>query len=379
MMFHPLRQSLYSVDRDGAGQAEASGQGSINSVDGQGDAVPEHPESAGSGAIARPAMTTDAAAIIPALSRTAQMPVAFDQLAVSVAVCAVQPAEFPGGDMALIAVCQAINDLVAQGAAPLSIAAGITVIAGTSAAAMDQILSGLVRAASGAGVQLLAADLNGAASVSLNTSAAGWPKCRRSSGTLSITVTAFGQRGVLQPSIQRVSPGDILICGGGLGHHGLVVQMARCLPHLPCALRSDVAPLHDCLPILESFAQGISWMRPCAAGGLAGAVNQLASAIDRCVILDESTLDISAEALQAADMLGVDPLDAANAGKMLWVVRPEVARPLIDQLSNHPLYRDLRIIGQVSGDKGGQCQMHTRLGGWRRIHAPGHDAVLGAD
>lgn len=375
MMFHPLRQSLYSVDRDVVGQSEGSGHqamisGQIHNASEDGGVLP---------ATSGPVMTADAAAIIPALSRTAEMPVSFGEMVVSVGVCSVQPSEFPGGDMPLLAVCQAINDLVSRGARPLAMVAGVTVVSGTSAEMMDQILSSLVRSASRAGVQLLAADLNGAASISLNTTAAGWPRCRRSSGVVSISVTVFGQQGRIKPLTSRVRPGDVLICGGGLGHHGLAVRMARCLPHLQCSLRSDVAPLHDCLPMLEPFAEAISWMRPCAAGGLAGAVNHLAGAIERCIILEESSLGITPDVQEFADMLGTDPLDATNAGKLLLVVRPDAARQLITQFAGHPLCRDLRIIGQVTGDIGSQCQMHTCLGGWRKIGTPAGDALLGAD
>lgn len=389
MMFHPLRQSSVSMGRDGVGQA---GYAAIESIDdapgaaagdgvmpGAGDDLRANSSAGQSSGNDGPALTADVAAIIPALSRTAEMPVAFDQLAVSVGVCAVQPAEFPGGDMPLLAVCQAINDLVAQGARPMAITAGVTVVAGTKAADIDAILSGLVRSATRARVQLLAADLNAAASVSLNTTSTGWPRCRKSSGVVSITVTAFGQRGMMRPATGRVEAGDVLICPGRLGHHGLAVRMARCLPHLPSALRSDVAPLNDCLTLLESFAGEISYMRPCAAGGVSGAAHHLAMASDKCVILEESALDVDPEAQKVADMLGADPLEAANAGKLLIVARAAAAEQIITTLANHPLCRDLRIIGHVTPDLGGKCHLHTRLGGWREIHRPASDAALGAD
>ena len=69
-------------------------------------------------------------------------------------------------------------------------------------------------------------------------------------------------------------------------------------------------------------------------------------------------------------MLGLDPLEVANEGNVVAVVRPEAADAALAVMRDHPLGRNAKVIGQVGGDRDGVCELHTHIGGRRVLTKP---------
>jgi hydrogenase expression/formation protein HypE len=86
--------------------------------------------------------------------------------------------------------------------------------------------------------------------------------------------------------------------------------------------------------------------------------------------LDESAIVVRPETLHAAEMLGLDPLDVANEGKVVAVVAPEDAELALAALRADPLGRDAMIIGAIEDTRDGVCEIVTTLGGRRVIQKP---------
>jgi hydrogenase expression/formation protein HypE len=63
----------------------------------------------------------------------------------------------------------------------------------------------------------------------------------------------------------------------------------------------------------------------------------------------------------------LDPLYVANDGKLLAVVRSDVADIVVRRMREHPLGRDARIIGEVVADHPGMVLMKTGIGGTRIV------------
>lgn len=63
----------------------------------------------------------------------------------------------------------------------------------------------------------------------------------------------------------------------------------------------------------------------------------------------------------------MDPLYVANDGKLLAVVRSDVADIVVRRMREHPLGRDARIIGEVVADHPGMVLMKTGIGGTRIV------------
>jgi hydrogenase expression/formation protein HypE len=66
-------------------------------------------------------------------------------------------------------------------------------------------------------------------------------------------------------------------------------------------------------------------------------------------------------------MLGLDPLYVANEGKLVAIVAPQDALPLLNNMRQHPLGKDAEIIGTVVEDRQHLVTMRTPLGTTRIV------------
>jgi hydrogenase expression/formation protein HypE len=81
--------------------------------------------------------------------------------------------------------------------------------------------------------------------------------------------------------------------------------------------------------------------------------------------LREQSIPVRESVKGACELLGLDPLYVANEGKLLAIVRPEMASAVLRQMQQHPLGADAAIIGEVVTDHPGMVLMKTRIGGTR--------------
>ncbi len=68
-----------------------------------------------------------------------------------------------------------------------------------------------------------------------------------------------------------------------------------------------------------------------------------------------------------AKILGLDPLYVANEGKLVAIVAPELAEPLLTRIRNHEHGRASCIIGEVKAAPKGIVAMVTGFGGTRIV------------
>jgi hydrogenase expression/formation protein HypE len=69
-------------------------------------------------------------------------------------------------------------------------------------------------------------------------------------------------------------------------------------------------------------------------------------------------------------MLGLDPLEVANEGKVVAVVRPGAAEAALDALRRDPLGADAAIVGRVTDKTDQLCEVRTAIGGRRILTKP---------
>ena len=72
-------------------------------------------------------------------------------------------------------------------------------------------------------------------------------------------------------------------------------------------------------------------------------------------------------------MLGIDPLEVANEGKVVMGVPASDAEAILAALRSHPYGREATIVGTVV--KGSHVIMETAIGGERFIEPPMGDPV----
>jgi len=66
-------------------------------------------------------------------------------------------------------------------------------------------------------------------------------------------------------------------------------------------------------------------------------------------------------------LLGLDPLYVANEGKLIAIVAPQAADPLLHAMRRHPLAHAAQIIGTVKRENPGLVTMRTALGTTRIV------------
>lgn len=276
------------------------------------------------------------------------------RLALSTDSYVVQPLFFPGGDIGTLAVSGTVNDLAVVGAEPLYLTAGFILEEGLLVETLERVVLSMAATARTAGVPIVTGDTKvverGAADgLFINTAGVG--------------VVPEGR--VLGPGELR--PGDRLLVSGTVGDHGMAVMMKREGLTFESALESDCAPLNGLVAALfEATPPGsVHALRDATRGGLVTVLNEWATA-GVGIEIEEEAVPVREEVRAVSELLGLDPLYAANEGKVVIAVAPEGAGAALAALRAHPLGQGAALIGEVTGEHPGRVALRTPYGA-RRI------------
>jgi hydrogenase expression/formation protein HypE len=271
----------------------------------------------------------------------------------------VQPLEFPGGDIGRLAVSGTVNDLAVCGAVPRYLSLGLILEEGLDLDVLRRVLDSAAATAKEAGVQVVTGDTKVVArgqadGMYINTAGIGAMRPRRQFGS------------------QRIEPGDCVLINGPIADHGLAVMLQRqgADSSIQSDLKSDAAPLNGLIDHLLESTSGIVFMRDATRGGLAGVASDLAEQSGWRLTIDETQIPLRRETNYAAEMLGLDPLDVANEGKVVIVVRKQRAKAALRALREHPLGAQAALIGHFEDERDGLCELLTDVGGRRVLQKP---------
>jgi hydrogenase expression/formation protein HypE len=267
----------------------------------------------------------------------------------------VSPLFFPGGDIGSLAVHGTINDIAMAGARPLYLSASFILEEGFALRDLKRIADSMGAAARAAGVAVITGDTKVVE--------------RGKADGVFIATTGIG---VVPPgldlSAEKVQPGDCVILSGTIGDHGVAVMSKRQNLSFETDIISDSAALHGLVAaMVEAGGRGLRVMRDPTRGGLASTLNELAQQSGVGFRIMEEALPVRPEVAAACELLGLDPLYVANEGKLVAVVAPESAEPVLAAMRNHSLGRDAAIIGDVVADDHRFVQMMTGFGGVRIV------------
>jgi hydrogenase expression/formation protein HypE len=133
-------------------------------------------------------------------------------------------------------------------------------------------------------------------------------------------------------------------------------------------LISDSAALHGLVAaMVRADAAALRTLRDPTRGGVAATLNEIADRSGVGMRLFEDTLPIREEVRGACELLGLDPLNVANEGKLIAIVDPGAAGVVLDAMKSHPLGAHASVIGEVIDDTHHLVRMRTRIGGERVI------------
>jgi hydrogenase expression/formation protein HypE len=267
----------------------------------------------------------------------------------------ISPLFFPGGDIGSLAVHGTINDLAMGGAKPLFLTASFILEEGLPLADLARIAVSMGRASREAGVQVVAGDT----------------KVVEHGKGDGVFITTAGV-GVVPPGLHlsgdRARPGDVVLLSGSIGDHGVAILSLRENLSFETAIRSDSAALHGLVEALVARAgAGLRLLRDPTRGGLAATLNEIAQQSGVGMQLEEAAIPVGPEVAAACELLGLDPLNVANEGKLVAVVAPQMAEAALAALRAHPLGRRAARIGTVIEDKDHFVQMTTHFGGTRIV------------
>ncbi len=266
----------------------------------------------------------------------------------------VSPLFFPGGNIGSLAVHGTINDVAMSGAMPLYLSAGYILEEGLSIDALGQVAASMAAAARAAGVPIVTGDTK---------------VVEKGHGDgVYINTTGIGlvPEGVhIAP--QNARPGDLVIVSGNIGEHGIAILSVREGLAFETQLESDSAPLHDLVAAMLAVTTDIHCMRDPTRGGLAATLNEFARASQVGIEIDEEAVPTPPAVSAACELLGLDPFYVANEGKLVAVVPPEAAGPLLDAIRAHPRGRNAALIGRVTEEHPGLVIARTGIGGSRVV------------
>ena len=277
------------------------------------------------------------------------------QMVMSTDSYVVSPLFFPGGDIGSLAVHGTINDLAMAGAVPLYLSAGFVIEEGFALADLQRIAQSMGRAAADAGVPVVTGDT----------------KVVERGKADGVFITTAGVGAVpdgLRLSGDQARPGDVVLVSGSMGDHGVAIMSSRENLAFETAIVSDCASLHGLVAAMVAAAgPHLRALRDPTRGGLAATLNELAHQSRVGFRITEAAIPVKPQVAAACELLGLDPLNVANEGKLVAIVAPAGAVPLLAAMRAHPLGRDTEVIGEVVADADCFVQMTTRFGGGRIV------------
>ncbi len=288
---------------------------------------------------------------------SAVLPVFGGRLAFSTDSFVVKPIFFPGGSIGDLAVNGTVNDLAMSGARPEYLSTAFILEEGTDLKDIARVAADMGAAARAAGVLLVTGDT----------------KVVDAGSGDGIYVNTAGI-GVVPDGVdihpRRASVGDAVLVSGDIGVHGIAVMSCREGLEFGTSVQSDTASLHDLVATMIDTGADLHVLRDPTRGGVSASLNEIARASGVGIDLVESALPIPQTVRDACGLLGLDPLQVANEGKLVAVVAESDAAVVLEAMQRHPLGVSATRIGTCVAEHRRMVVARTGLGGTRVVDLP---------
>jgi hydrogenase expression/formation protein HypE len=268
----------------------------------------------------------------------------------------IDPLFFPGGDIGKLAVCGTVNDLAVSGADPCYISVSFIIEEGFLLKDLELIVKSLAGEARKGKVLIVTGD----------TKVVNKGKCDK----LFINTAGIGKvrkENQLVSKARNIKPGDVIIINGTIGDHGMAVMSVRESFNFKTPVVSDCASLNLLIRDVLDQSSNVKFMRDPTRGGLATVLNELVGKIKLGIEIDENVLPVSKGVKAMCELLGFDPLNIANEGKVLMVAGQKESQEILEIMKKNRLGKQSAIIGRVVKDHPGKVVMKTITGGRRII------------
>ena len=296
---------------------------------------------------------------LDALDDGATIPVGDYEIVVTTDGHTIDPLFFPGGDIGRISAAGTINDVSVMGARPLAISNAIIMQEGFPIADLDKIMKSLNETCEEVDVAVITGDTKVMEQGKID-------------GIVMVTTgIGIAKKGeIIRDSTLEV--GDKIIVTGSLGDHGMSLMSFREGFGFETDLKSDTAPMWNVVKKALDVG-GVTAMKDPTRGGFANAINEMASKSGNGVLLYQDAIPIKKEVHAVSEMLGIDPFEVANEGKVVMGVKADYAEAVLEAIKTEEYGKDAAIIGEVV--EGDYVVVETPIGGQRILEAPIADPV----
>lgn len=298
---------------------------------------------------------------LDALDDGATIPLGDQEIVVTTDGHTINPLFFPGGDIGRISAAGTINDIAVMGAKPLAITNAMIIKEGFYIKDLDTIIKSLDETCMEADVGVIAGDT----------------KVMEQDKIDEMVVVTTGIGVVPKGKAIRdsgLNVGDKIIITGSVGDHGMSLMSFREGFGFETDLTSDVAPVWG---MVEKALEvgGVTAMKDPTRGGLANAINEMATKSNVSILLQDEAIPVKQQVRAVSDMLGIDPYEVANEGKIVMGVKSDLAEETLEAISKDKYGKDAAIIGEVISSDNNHVLIETAVGGQRILESPIADPV----
>ncbi|KZX12659.1 hydrogenase expression/formation protein HypE [Methanobrevibacter curvatus] len=296
---------------------------------------------------------------LDSLDDSATIPVGDKEIVITTDGHTINPLFFPGGDIGRISAAGTINDISVMGAKPLAITNAMIIQEGFNIDDLDRIMKSMDETCRECDVGIIAGDTKVMEQGKIDK--------------MVIVTTGIGivDKGkAIRDSTLNV--GDKIIISGSVGDHGMSLMSFREGFGFDTDLVSDVAPVYEIVEAALSVG-GVTAMKDPTRGGLANSINEMAKKSNVGVLLEDDAIPVKKQVHAVSEMLGIDPYEVANEGKVLMGVKNKNASEVLKAIKNTKYGKEAAIIGEVT--EGNRVLMETPIGGTRILEAPVADPV----
>ncbi len=264
----------------------------------------------------------------------------------------VKPYRFNGGDIGKLAVCGTVNDLAVCGYRPLYLNVSYMLEEGFALSELALLAASMADAANLAGIKIVAGDTkvvekNNLDEIFVTTSGIGIP---------------FDEHNM--PDIGKIAPGNVVIVSGDIGRHGACIYSHNDTMGFAAAIASDCALLNHDIELLLSNCE-VNFMRDLTRGGLATALNEIAQATGRDILLQENQIPVSNEVQGLCDILGLDAYYLACEGRFLAIAPEQSANKALAIMQK--FNSQAAVIGKILPSNNRRVLVETAFGGTRIV------------
>ena len=269
----------------------------------------------------------------------------------------IDPIFFKGGDIGKLSICGTINDLAVCGAKPLYLSASFIIEEGFEIKNIEKITQSMKKVAEDTGIKIVTGDTKivekgKVDKIFINTSGIGIKEKR------------------IKLGIERIEEGDVIIINGEIGEHGLAVLLSRNIYDIDTDIKSDCAPLNKLIIEILKETDEIKFMRDPTRGGVSATLNEIVRNQNFGILIYENKIPIKKEVLSMCEILGFDPLNIANEGKVIIVCSKKESEKVIKKMRKNKYGKKAEIIGEIIKKPEGKVLIETLTGARRIVDMP---------